>query len=196
MATYGPHDLAIPEYPNAADGPSAFQQFAASVEKGLYGTALDEADRDTRYADIPPGGIVVSHERLAVWMRLPTGWRTLFSSATIETGFVASAGWALDRFEAWVENDRLVTVALEVTRTGGPISGGTNGDMANTEIGYFPPGARPGPNRIGVPWRSVGSSGSGMIGTSGQFLITDMNTNSTIYTDNYLTLDHTYRLGG
>lgn len=196
MATYGPHALVTPEYPTAADGPSAFQLFAASVEKGLYGTALDEADRDTRYADIPPGGLVTSHERLAVWMRTETGWHTMSSERTLTTGFSASSGWSLDSFDAFVTDDRLVTLSLEVTRTGGTISAPASGDIGNTEVGYLPAGCRPGPGRIGAPFRATGTSGSALIGTSGQTVITDMNSNSSIQSDHYLTIDFTYRLGG
>lgn len=195
MATYGLHGLVIPEYPSAADGPAAFQLFAASVAKGLYGTAVDEADRDTRYADIPPGGIVTSHERRAVWMRMPDGWLTVSSERTVASGFSPSAGWSLDSFEAFVTDERLVTLSLEVTRTGGAINAPASGDIGNTEVGYLPAGCLPGPNRIGVGFRATGTSGSALIGTSGQIVITDMNSNSTLATDHYVTIDHTYRLG-
>lgn len=195
MATYGPHALVTPEYPTAADGPSAFQQFAASVEKGLYGTALDEADRDTRYADIPPGGLVTCVARKAVWMRMPVGWHTLVSDRVVTTGATAGADWELDRFEAAVEDERQVVLSLRVLRTGGTITAPGNGNIANEVVATIPTGTRPKWSES-FNFRATATSGGATVSGVGVINIVDMHPTAQITEGQYLEMTTTYRLGG
>lgn len=195
MATHGPHDLVIPEYLDAANGPDAFQRFAASVEKGLYGVAVDEADRDTRYADIPAGGLVTSHERRAVWMRTETGWAAVAGEQVISTGATPASGFSLDLFEAVVDHGANVLLSVQVTRTGGTITAPNNGNIANTVIARLPAEVRPG-RSVAATFRSTATSGGVQVHMNGDVLICDMHPTSVIETDQYVHIDCTYRKAG
>lgn len=195
MATYGPHALVTPEYPTAADGPSAFQLFAASVEKGLYGTALDEADRDTRYADIPVGGLVTCVARLAVWMRIADGWHTLVSDRVVTTGATASGGWELDRFEAAVQDERQVILSLRVLRTGGTITAPGNGNIANEVVATIPTGTRPKWSES-MNFRATATSGGATVSGVGVINLVDAHSGAQITEGQYVEMTTTYRLGG
>lgn len=195
MATYGPHGLVIPEYPNAADGPAAFQQFAQSVEKGLYGTATDEADRDTRYADIPVGGLVSCPNLLALWQRTATGWHTVTEdTGPVTTGFTAAAGWDLGVCET-VRRDGRADVYMEVFRTGGAINASAGGNIPDTTIGTIPAGFTPWRDRYPA-YRAFVTSGMCRIFANGTVTLLDAHANSTIGTDQSVVVTDTYRVSG
>lgn len=195
MATFGPHGLVIPEYLNSANGPDAFQRFAQSIEGGLYGVAVDEADRDTRFADIPAGGLVTSHERRAVWMRTETGWTTMAGERIITSGASERNGFTLDLFEAVIERDRTVQLTLQMSNGGSKRDAPGNGNITNTEIATLPVDVRPG-RSVAAAFRATATSGGVQIHPNGDVLICDMHPSSVIDVDQYVHIDATYRLAG
>lgn len=195
MAIYSPHRLVIPEYPSAADGPADFQRFADSLKDNLVGIAVDEADRDTRYADVVPGGIVVSHERRAIWMRIPSGWSTVWEEPRPVdiAGATAASGWEINQLRGIHPTPAENEIRGSILRTGSALTAGSTGNGPDTTVLTLPSEWRPGSGVVRFFFGASATSGQAVISAaSGNMSILDWHPGSTIDTDHFLTFSIKY----
>ncbi|TSI12624.1 hypothetical protein [Brevibacterium aurantiacum] len=119
--------LAKVPYPSGSDAPAAAADMMALVmgmDAKLVLPAMDEADRDAKYADAPVSTMVVSGPSKKIWVKtgtLPTDWWTVYERQEYRTGFTFLSGWEQDTVIA-IRNTYTTEVRIKALYTGDMIT--------------------------------------------------------------------------
>lgn len=188
--------LAKVPYPSGVDAPAAAADMMALVmamDSRLVLSAVDEADRDQKYADAPVSTMVVSGESRKIWVKTgpaPTNWWVVYERQEYTTGFTAASGWEIERAVAIV-NTATIEVRLRLVRTGDDI-------VASKEIQTSPGNVGPdvdiatipaqlaatvGDFEVIAPMRASVTSGAVSVRSNGLIRLYDLHTGSSIKTD-------------
>lgn len=121
-------------YPSGSDAPAAAADMMALVmamDPKLVLPAIDEADRDSKYADADVSTMVVSGPSKKIWVKTGpavTDWWTVYERQEYRTGFTALSGWEIDDAMA-VRNTYTTEVRVKCLRTGGDITATSTGNI-------------------------------------------------------------------
>ena len=173
-------------YPNPLDGravPADLMALAEWVDSHQNYTALNSADRDSRYADLPPGLTVASStEPFYVWLKVGTGnsWRTLYS----DTGWITSGFTAGPEFENVDSSFRIsqsnVDLYVRCTFTGTTYTAGAAGNMPDKLLITLPATILPLQHFVNGWWNGGPTGGGARITTSGNLYLLSILGNSVL----------------
>lgn len=127
-------------YPSGSDAPAAAADMMAMVmgmDDRLVLPAVDEADRDAKYADAPVSTMVVSGESRKIWVKTGPGitdWWLVYGREEYRTGFTALTGWEIDTAIA-IQNTYTTEVRLKLLRTGDDITASNPDQTSPGNIG-------------------------------------------------------------
>ena len=119
--------LANVPYPSGPDAPAAaadMMGLVMAMDPRLVLPAVDEADRDQKYADAPESTMVVSGPSKKIWVKTGpavTDWWVVYERQEYRTGFTALSGWEIVDAMA-IRNTYTTEVRLKALRTGGDIN--------------------------------------------------------------------------
>lgn len=117
-----------------------------------------------------------------------TGWLSLDSTP--------ASGWAasISLYRQW---GPIVGIRLQVQRTGSAITANASGNVVGDPliVTINTAAARPDQVTVTLLHASV-TSGAAIIDTNGQISLTDLNSNSSVGTDDYARVSHTYFVAG
>ena len=190
-------------YPSGSDAPAAAADMMAafmSMDDRLILKAVDEADRDSKYADAPTGSFCVSGESKMIWFKTgpgPTEWFTLYAdTGWVEEGFTAYSGWEIENVSGR-RKAGITEIRAQVTRTGDPITANASGHTPDRDVVSVPPQLRPasGTPAITGQGRAFTTSGTVELYVSGNIRIVDLHANSSIETGDYLRMSLIYMEG-
>lgn len=196
--------LAKVPYPSGPDAPAAaadMMGLVMAMDARLVLPAIDEADRDSKYADAPMSTMVVSGESKKIWVKngpAVTDWWVVYERQEYRTGFTALSGWELVDAIA-IRNTYTTEVRVKALRTGNDIDAngadkwdaGNIGDedvaivpaqVAATLQGFLVPGS----------YKTNVTSGGSAIRTDGTIRIYDANTSGVIRTGDELWFSATW----
>lgn len=192
--------LAKIPYPSGSDAPAAAEDMMALVmnmDSKLVLPAIDEADRDSKYADAPASSLCVAGPSKKMWMKTgpgPTEWEQVYgSSGWVTEGFVAASGWTIDRVGG-INRNGVIDIRAQVTRTGDDIvadsTGPAMGNIADVKILDVPPQFRPQQTDFSIPGiaRAYRTSGSTDLYHHGAIMLTDLHTGSSVANGHYVRL--------
>lgn len=186
--------LAKIPYPSGSDAPAAAADMMAafmSLDDRLVLAAVDEADRNARYADAPVSSLVVSGQSQKIWLKTgPSAldWLLIFGdTGWVTTGFVVQDGWSVTSIKARKRGVD-IDVRGEFVRTGDDIEAGPTGNIADTAIVSLPPQFRPEPGSLDVLGiaRSQYSSGAIQAYNSGAIRLLDLHAGASIPNGDFL----------
>lgn len=190
-------------YPTGSDAPAAAADMMALVmamDDKIVLKAIDEADRDSKYADAPVGSFCVAGESKMVWFKTgpgPTEWFTLYSdTGWVEEGFTAYSGWEIQDVRGR-RKAGITEIRAQVNRTGDPLSANSSGHIPDRDVVSVPPQLRP---AYGLPAitgmaRAYTTGGTIELYASGNIRLVDMHANSSIETGDYLRMTLIYMEG-
>lgn len=109
--------------------------------------AVDEADRDAKFSDVPAPALCVSKESRALWAKVgdagtSSDWLTVWEDVPDTSGFAVAAGWDLGA-ENWTRAGKVASCYLRLARTGAAIAANSSGDVGNASLGTAPDGFVP-----------------------------------------------------
>lgn len=174
-------------YPSGSDAPAAAADMMAlvtAIDPRLVLPAVDEADRDARYADAPVSTMVVSGESKKIWVKMGpavTDWWTVYERREYRTGFTAMANWSLDAAKA-IRNTYTTEVRIRAIRTGPDLTADAQGNIPDQELAVVPADVTATVDEFLVVgnFKSSYTSGAGSVKTDGIVKIYDMHSGSTI----------------
>lgn len=181
-------------YPSGSDAPAAAADMMAAfmaMDDRLVLKAVDEADRNARYAEAPTGSFCVSGESKMVWFKTgpgPTEWFTLYSdTGWVEQGFTVFNGWELQTVRGR-RKAGFTEIRGQVLRTGDALTANASGHLGDTDVVSVPPQLRP---ESGLPavtgqGRASVSSGTVELYATGQIRLVDLHPNSSVDNGDYL----------
>lgn len=188
-------------YPSGSDAPAAAADMMAAfshLDDRVVLPAIDEADRDARYADAPPSALVVAGPSKTIWMKTgpnPTDWLTVYhDTGWVQEGFTIASGWDSTILQAR-KNGVNVNIRCELTRTGSDIQAWDDGQLPDVNILYVPPQFRIddiGGTQVVGPMRSLLSGGEVQLYTSGLVRLISLHSNAKIETGEMIRFTLTY----
>ncbi|WP_167199475.1 hypothetical protein [Brevibacterium pigmentatum] len=119
--------LAKVPYPSGPDAPAAaadMMGLVMAMDPRLVLPAVDEADRDQKYADAPESTMVVSGPSKKIWVKTgpgPLDWWTVYERQEYRTGFTFLTGWEPDTTIA-IRNTYTTEVRIKALYTGDMIT--------------------------------------------------------------------------
>lgn len=180
-------------YPSGPDAPAAaadMMGLVMAMDPRLVLPAIDEADRDSKYANAPTSTMVVSGPSKKIWVKTgpgPTDWWVVYERQEVRTGFTALTGWELDMVLA-IRNTYTTEVRIRARRTGSDIT--ANPHTANSPGNISPDvdvciipaqvSANLGEFQVVGLFRSDVNSGSASLRTDGLIRLYDMHPGATI----------------
>lgn len=180
--------LAKVPYPSGSDAPAAAADMMAIVQAldaKLVLPAVDEADRNARYAEAPVSTLVVSGESKRIWLKIgtgPTDWHTIYyDTGWISEGFVVQDGWSLNKIGGRTHGPT-TEIRGELVRTGDDLTATNTGHLPDQTLVSVPPQYRPESDELSVLGvaRSQRTSGTIELHPSGNVNLLDLHANSTI----------------
>lgn len=179
--------LAKVPYPSGSDAPAAatdMMGLVMAMDPRLVLPAVDEADRDQKYADAPISTMVVSGESRKIWVKTgpaPTDWWTVYERQEYRTGFTALANWELDSAKA-IRNTYTTEIRIRAVRTGPDLSADSKGNIPDQDIVLVPADIAATVQEFLVVgnFKAAYTSGAGSIKTDGIVKLYDMYPGSTI----------------
>lgn len=180
--------LAKIPYPSGSDAPAAAADMMAIVQAldaKLVLPAVDEADRNARYAEAPVSTLVVSGESKRVWLKTgsgPTDWHTIYyDTGWVSEGFVVQDGWSLNKIGGRTHGPT-TEIRGELVRTGDDLTATNTGHLPDQTLVSVPPQYRPESDELSVLGvaRSQRTSGTIELHPSGNVNLLDLHANSTI----------------
>lgn len=179
--------LAKVPYPSGSDAPAAaadMMALAMATDPRLVLPAIDEADRDAKYADAPVSTMVVSGESRKIWVKTgpaPTDWWTVYERQEYRTGFTALSNWELDSAKA-IRNTYTTEVRIRAIRTGPDLVADSKGNIPDQDIVLVPADIAATVQEFLVvgTFKALSTSGAGSIKTDGIIKLYDMHAGSTI----------------
>lgn len=188
-------------YPSGSDAPAAAEDMMALVmnmDSKLVLPAIDEADRDSKYADAPASSLCVAGRSKKMWMKTgpgPTEWVAVWEDTGWTTdGFVVRNGWSITdiRGRTWGLHTE---IRGTMTRTGDEIVATTAGNIIDTTVVTVPPQYRP----TGLPVAGIFvariTGGGCFLYPSGDLQIVDAHSNSSIDTGDAFRFSFSYLRG-
>lgn len=181
-------------YPSGSDAPAAAADMMAAfmaLDDRLVLKAVDEADRNARYAEAPVSTIVISGQSRRAWIKTgtgPTDWYDwLYDTGWVGEGFTVYDGWNLATVEARKRNG-YVDLRGEVTRSGDGLTASSNGHLPNIDVITVPPQFRPETGKLAITGQGKTPVTSGAIElyASGRLALCDLHPNSTLSNGDYL----------
>lgn len=176
-------------YPSGPDAPAAaadMMGLVMAMDPRLVLPAIDEADRDSKYADAPRSTMVVSGQARKIWVKTgdgPTDWWTVYQREEIKTGFTAATGWSLDGALA-IRNTYTTELRARLVRTGAAITAQqSNGNISPDVLTLTIPAQLTEtitPYQITAIFRASRTSGSCSITVDGQVILRDAHPGSEI----------------
>ncbi len=115
----------------------------------LVHAATSVVDRDTRYGDLPSGGLVTCASLKAAWLKIDGGWQTLaIDTGWVKTGFQwPNAGWVAGPYNRIRNLNGSVEVRVRALRVGPGPTGSTLatnvGNINDEAVCQVPAGFRP-----------------------------------------------------
>lgn len=182
--------LAKVPYPSGSDAPAAAADMMAlimSMDSRLVLPAVDEADRDSRYAEAPVSTLVVSGESKKIWLKIgtgPTDWHIIYyDTGWVSEGFVVQDGWELVQVGGRTHGPT-TEIRGEVVRTGDQLDALSTGHLRDEVIVSVPPQFRPESGALSVigHGRALQTSGTMELFPNGNFSLLDLHSNSRIET--------------
>lgn len=187
-------------YPSGSDAPAAAADMMAAfshLDDRVVLPAIDEADRDARYADAPASALVVAGPSKSVWMKTgpgPTDWLTVYhDTGWVNEGFTVFSGWDMTTMQAR-KNGVNINIRCEGTRTGGDITAGSDGQLPDVSVLTVPPQFRldgPGLNVVSS-FRSLLTGGECQLYLSGIVQLISMHSNAKIETGEIVRFSFSY----
>lgn len=180
--------LANVPYPSGTDAPAAaadMMALAMATDPRLVLPAVDEADRDAKYADAPVSTMVVSGESRMIWVKTgpaPTDWWTVYERQEYRTGFTALSGWELDDALA-IKNTYTTEMRAKFIRTGDDITANEVGNISpDVDVGLVPAqiSATISNFQVSMLFRGSVNSGGASLRTDGIIRIYDAHPTSSI----------------
>lgn len=202
MPTQMPYTGApIPTLNDGDNVPAAMQAYAEATESMHVLYATDKVDRDTRYADVPPGTIVSATTTQHVWQKrpgaTPTWWTVAEYSFTNSGILIPRTGWEVATQQGWVINGlRILRVTMTYTGDADIVASGPN-DNSPGNVAGDPPMAdvneawRP-PAQWNTIARGAVTSGNAEITTGGVLRLTDLATSGKLRTGEPLHMNFVY----
>lgn len=181
-------------YPSGSDAPAAAADMMAAfmaLDDRLVLKAVDEADRNARYAEAPTGSFCVSGESTTVWFKTgpgPTEWFTLYSdTGWVDQGFTVFNGWELQTVRGRRKAGN-TEIRGQVLRTGDALSANSTGHLPDTDVISVPPQLRPEPGLPAITGQGRASTTSGTVElyATGQIRLVDLHANSSVGNGEYL----------
>lgn len=169
-------------YPTGSDAPAAAADMMAAfmtMDSRLVLPAIDEADRDAKYADAPVSSLVVSGQSRKMWVKTgdgPTDWLTVYAdTGWVTEGFVVQDGWSITSIKAR-RNGVNTDIRGEFLRIGDEIRATGTGHLDDVAVVSVPPQFRPEPDQLDVLGigRSRYTSGAIQAYNSGMIRILDL----------------------
>lgn len=180
--------LANVPYPSGSDAPAAAADMMALVmatDPRLVLPAVDEADRDAKYADAPVSTMVVSGQSRKIWVKTgpsPTDWWTVYERQEWTTGFTALSGWEIDDAIA-IRNTYTTEVRMKAIRTGDDITATSTGNITpDADVAVIPAQIADTLKlrQVITPFRASITSGGAAILVDGTIRIYDLHSGSSI----------------
>lgn len=186
--------IPIPLWDEADQVPPDLKAAFIAAEQGLVLRAINQADRDARYSDVPEGTIVSGTDQDAIWRKNATGWQTIWS----DTGVVSSGIVSSDANNSSMQSQRgrirggQVSWAITMRYTGPDVTAGSNGNIGNFDIGTVATAWQPPWNWFGVA-RFASTFGSLTIAaTTGVMTIAEILPNSSLLNGNQIWISCSY----
>ena len=191
--------LAKVPYPSGPDAPAAaadMMGLVMAMDPRLVLPAVDEADRDAKYADAPISTMVVSGESRKIWVKTgptPTDWWTVYERQEYRTGFTALSGWELDAAKA-IRNTYTTEVRIKLIRTGPDINANAAGNIPDVDMAIVPAqiSATISDFLVMGSLKADYTSGAAALKTDGVVKLYDLHTNSSIQNGNNIWFSATW----
>lgn len=190
------HLSAIP-YPAGSDAPAAaadMMEAFVHLDSRTVLPALDQADRNAKYADAPAGAFVVAGPSKTVWFKHgpgPSDWTTIYEdTGWVNKGFVVASGWEINTHLLARRVNKSVEIRGQMTRTGADIPANlvTNpGNIADTALCSIPPQFWPNaPTTVVGSFLGYVTGGTMSLTSSGNIHLRDAHPGSKISTGEWL----------
>lgn len=192
------YGVTYPSSLDAPDGAAQMMQLVASFSSRLVQEVADQADRDSRFADAPSGLLVVTTQApWTIWLRSGTTWlKIYYDTGWVTTGFSTSTGWDIATSQGTRGRNKNGTIEINVdaVRSGGDLNGGSDGNIADSQVCTIPPSLAPGVRARNMQARYAGSA-QAYVNTAGGVMLTSVGPNLTLSSGSGILLSATYLEG-
>lgn len=180
--------LPIPLEGEAADNPSVFAAFRASLEPRIVLFASSEADRNAKYGSVPAGSLVSCTTTPTLWQKSAAGWNVLAHDSGWQSIPTMNSSDFSNIATRWRLRNGWIEFQLNVTYNGATITSPSNGGIVDVKILDLPVAARPeGPNHVRGLYAGRYGSGALLAAYTGAVWISDYTPNQTIESGDTIT---------